>query len=217
MFGSIVEAVFSFSDLNPDALCIADAKTSYTYLQTKNAILRTAADLSQAGVKRNDFVLVECTQNAAYCICKLSLELLGAVFVPFDRKISAERLVEISQETGAVCIAGTNAGQHNLQFYPLSSINPEGDQPEFEYRFPHANERSELLYSTGTTGKAKGIDLTHGNNVALANNVASGVEMEQGNVELVPVSLSHSHGLRTLYANFYNGNAVVIASGVTFL
>ncbi len=217
MFGSIVEAVFSFSDLTPDALCIADAKTSYTYIQTKNAVLRTAADLSRAGVKRNDFVLVECTQNAAYCICKLSLELLGAVFVPFDRKISAERLEEISQETGAVCIAGTNAGQYGLQFYPLSSISPEGDQPKFEYRFPNPDERSELLYSTGTTGKAKGIDLTHGNNVALANNVASGVKMEPGNVELVPVSLSHSHGLRTLYANFYNGNAVVITSGVTFL
>ncbi len=31
------------------------------------------------------------------------------------------------------------------------------------------------------------------------------------------MALSQSHGLRTLYAYFYNGNAAVIASGVTFL
>ncbi len=217
MFESIVEAVFSYAELTPDALFAADPRASYTYLQAKNSILHTAAALSHSGINRGNCVLVECTQNAAYCICKLAIELLGAVFVPFDRKISPERLNEIAEETEAVCIAGTSAGQTGLPFFSITSINPESEPTEFEFSFPHTCERSELLYSTGTTGKAKGIDLTHGNNIALANNVASGVHMESGNVEIVPVSLSHSHGLRTLYANFYNGNSVVIASGVTFL
>ncbi len=217
MFASIVEAVFSYADRTPDALFAADTKQSYTYFQAKNAILKTASDLKQTGISRGDCVLVECTQNAAYCICKLAIELLGAVFVPYDRKISPERLNEIAQETDAFCLAGSGAGQCGLPFYPISAITPDAEPAELEYRFPLAEERAELLYSTGTTGKAKGIDLTHGNNTALANNVASGVQMEPGNVEMVPVSLSHSHGLRTLYANFYNGNAVVISSGVTFL
>lgn len=161
--------------------------------------------------------MVECTQNTAYCIIKLALELSGAVFVPYDRKISAERLNEMAEETEAVCIAGISSVRSDLTFFPMNGISPEAEPVKFEYRFPQKDERAELLYSTGTTGKAKGIDLTHGNNIALANNVASGVQMEKGNAELVPVSLSHSHGLRTLYANFFNGNAVVIASGVTFL
>ncbi len=217
MFASIVEAVFSYADRTPGALCVADGKVSYNYQQAKEAVLRTAEDLDQTGVKRGDCILVECTQNAAYCICKLAIELLGAVFVPFDRKISPERLTEIAKETEAVCVAGANTSESGLPLFPLSSVSPEGVKAKFEYRFPQTDERAELLYSTGTTGKAKGIDLTHANNVALANNIASGVNMEPGNVEIVPVSLSHSHGLRTLYANLYNGNAVVIASGVTFL
>lgn len=217
MYSSIVEAVFSYAANTPDALCIADSKQSYTYIQTKNSILRTAANLKKKGIKRGDCVLVECSQNAAYCVCKMSIELLGAVFIPFDRKISSERLNEIAQETEAVCMIGSSIILPRLAFYPMSLITPVDESVQLEFRFPYTDERSELLYSTGTTGKAKGIDLTHGNNVALANNIASGVQMEKGNVEIVPVSLSHSHGLRTIYANFFNGNAVVIASGVTFL
>lgn len=217
MYRSIVEAVFNHAEKTPDALFAADARQSYTYAQAKTAVLQTAAQLADLNVSGKDCVMVECTQNAAYCICKLAIELLGAVFVPFDRKISEERKQEIMAETGAVCLAGSSVDKSGLPFFPIASISPDAAPVSFSYTFPDAEDRAELLYSTGTTGKSKGVDLTHANNVALAQNVAGGVQMEKGNVELVPVSLSHSHGLRTLYANFYNGNAVVIASGVTFL
>lgn len=217
MFQSIVEAVFTYAEKTPDALFAADGKQAYTYGQARNAVLNTAAQLTSLNVGHGDCVLTECTQNTAYCICKLAIELIGAVFVPFDRKISRDRLAEIAAETEAVCLAGTSAVLPELTFFPLTGITPDVETAVFQYTFPKAADRAELLYSTGTTGKAKGIDLTHGNNTALAMNVAGGVQMEPGNVEIVPVSLSHSHGLRTLYANFYNGNAVVIASGVTFL
>ena len=217
MFNSIVEAIFYYAEKTPDALFAADNKQSFTYGQSKNAILRTAMDLKELGVGQGDCVVVECTQNAAYCICQQAIALIGAVFVPFDRKMAADRLAEIINETEAVCYAGTNKNASGLTFFSTASITPTAEAVSFSWQFPHADQRSELLYSTGTTGKAKGIDISHRNNIALAENVAGGVRMETGNVEIVPVSLSHSHGLRTLYANFMNGNAVVIASGVTFL
>ncbi len=217
MFSSIVEAIFYYAGKTPDTLFAADSRQSFTYEQAKNAILKSAKELTALGVGKGDRVVVECTQNAAYCICQQAIALTGAVFVPFDRKMAADRLKEIIEETGAVCYAGTNKNAAELPFFSMSSIVPEAEPADFSYEFPLADQRSELLYSTGTTGKAKGIDISHGNNIALAENVAGGVCMEPGNVEIVPVSLSHSHGLRTLYANFMNGNSVVIASGVTFL
>ena len=217
MFQSIVEAVFYHAECAPDALFAADSAQSFTYRQAKNAVLQAALRLAALGVQNGDRVVVECTQNAAYCICQQAIALLGAVFVPYERKTSAERLYEIISESGAVCQAAVRHTIPELSFFPISSITADAEPCGFPYSFPKSTQRSELLYSTGTTGKAKGIDITHGNNVALANNVASGVRMEPDNVEIVPVSLSHSHGLRTLYANFLNGNAVVISAGVTFL
>ncbi len=183
----------------------------------KNAAAYAAGALRDLGVRRGDRVLTECTQNAAYLACRLGIALLGAVFVPFDRRFTDQRIREIAEETEAVCLAGTDPRRAALPFFSLSSLRPdlpEGDLPE---ALPSPEEIAEILYSTGTTGKSKGIVITGANNAAVAQNVGEGVGMEPGNVELVPVPLSHSHGLRTVYANLYRGNAVAIASGVAFL
>lgn len=217
MFQSVIEAIFHHAEHTPQALCVADAQNAYTYSQMKNAAIVAALQMEALGVGAGDCVVVECSQNAAYCVCQQAIALLGAVFVPFDKKFSAERLEEMIEETNAKCLAGTNEKRSSLPFLPLQKIVPVDEAPAWDRPLPTADQRSELLYSTGTTGKSKGIDLTHGNNVAIAQNVADGVEMPQGNVELIPVAMSHSHGLRTLYANLVRGNAVVIAGGVTFL
>ena len=217
MFQSIVEAIFHYAKETPDALCMADAQYAYTYAQMKNAMIKAADEMAALGVGKGDSVVVECTQNVAYCVCQQAIGLLGAVFVPFDKKFSQERLDEMIEDADAKCYAGANGKRSQLPFFPLAGVKPLDEELPCSYKLPLASQRSELLYSTGTTGKSKGIDLTHGNNVAIAQNVAGGVEMKKGNVELIPVAMSHSHGLRTLYANMVMGNAVVIAAGVTFL
>ena len=74
-----------------------------------------------------------------------------------------------------------------------------------------------FLYTTGTTGVSKGIEVTHSNNIALAENVKYGTEMKADNIELIPLPLSHSHGLRCCYANLLNGSAVALIEGVSWV
>lgn len=217
-FQSIVEAIFHYAEATPDALCMADTQQSYTYAQMKNTIITVADQLTALGVGKGDCVVVECTQNVAYTVAQMAIGLVGGVFVPFDKKFSDERLAEMVEETDAKALAGGNAKRAGvLPFLPLLTIKPVNEAQDCKYRLPAASDRSELLYSTGTTGKSKGIDLTHANNVAIAENVSGGVGMKPGNVELIPVAMSHSHGLRTLYANMVMGNACIIAAGVTFM
>lgn len=83
--------------------------------------------------------------------------------------------------------------------------------------FPGSADVAEILFSTGTTGKSKGIVITQRNNMAIAENVIQGVKMKPGNVEIIPMPLSHSHGLRRTYSNLVNGSTAVIADGVIAL
>lgn len=78
------------------------------------------------------------------------------------------------------------------------------------FSFPPADSVSEILFSTGTTGKEKGIVLTHRSAVAVAENIAFAVDMKEDNVELIPSPLNHSHGLRSYYANMLIGATVII-------
>ena len=41
--------------------------------------------------------------------------------------------------------------------------------------------------------------------------------MQHNNVELIPLPISHSHGLRSCYANLLNGSTIVLADGVLFI
>ena len=79
-----------------------------------------------------------------------------------------------------------------------------------------AEETAEVLFTTGTTGKSKGIELTYESVIAVSENVIGSVEMKKDSVELIPVPLSHSHGLRRYYSNILNGGSVVIIDGVIF-
>ncbi|MCR5034280.1 MAG: fatty acid--CoA ligase family protein, partial [Clostridia bacterium] len=83
--------------------------------------------------------------------------------------------------------------------------------------FPKSDDVAEILFSTGTTGKSKGIVLTHSADVALAENVCTGVKMKPDNVELIPMPTSHSHGLRRTYGNMANGSSVVFADNIMLL
>lgn len=101
---------------------------------------------------------------------------------------------------------------------PLTNHPVKNSSPVLcEIDFPASDQIAEILFSTGTTGKSKGIVLTHGNDIALAENVMYGVQMKKGNVELIPMPLSHSHGLRRTYANLVMGNSAVFTDGVTLL
>ena len=104
---------------------------------------------------------------------------------------------------------------------PSEAVNEETTEnvvnpTDAEKETTAAEETAEVLFTTGTTGKSKGIELTYESVIAVSENVIGSVEMKKDSVELIPVPLSHSHGLRRYYSNILNGGSVVIIDGVIF-
>ncbi len=87
---------------------------------------------------------------------------------------------------------------------------------ETVFAFLSLKKPQKFSFTTGTTGKSKGIELTYESVIAVSENVIGSVEMKKDSVELIPVPLSHSHGLRRYYSNILNGGSVVIIDGVIF-
>ena len=220
MFESIVEAVASHAAQNPDKLCVADKDGSYTYGEVWDRARAAAQSLERLGIKKKSCVMAECTQDADFLICDLACEKYGAVFVPVEHRASEEQVRRILEETGAGLFLCSTKYEVPVAMQKAESLfgNLEGasEDKEEEPAFPKAGETAEILYTTGTTGLSKGIEVTHGNNIALAENVKYGTEMKADNIELIPLPLSHSHGIRCCYANLLNGSAVVLIDGVSW-
>lgn len=216
MGNSIIEILKQTADTDGERLCVVDWQGEHTYKRIWDNIVNVAWNLKGLGVQARDCIMVECTQDARFLVCDFACNLLGAYFVPIEHKAALERVRDIESETEAKLFIYDNAYELACQCVNFAELMKENSQrADWVVEFPESEAVAEILYTTGTTGKSKGIEVTHANNIALAENIAFGTRMREGNVELIPLPISHSHGLRCCYANLYRQGTVVLIDGVT--
>ena len=219
MFESIVEALAYHAKSCPHKICVVDEEREYTYADMWRLTIGVSENLKKYNVPHDGYVVVECTQDARYLVCSFACQLIGAQFVPVESKVSLDRLGEILKEVKASLYIAHNVVDSLCKTVDIDSFFDEAcvisSTIELDRTFSVCKEaRCEVLYTTGTTGKQKGVVLTNGNNIAVAENIKYGTCMSQDSVELIPLPLSHSHGLRTCYANILNGSTVILVNGI---
>lgn len=214
MADSVFEAVYINAKKQPDKLCIADETTAVNYREYISLSLKLASLLLSFGVKRGDRVVVEASQSVKYLALQLGLEAIGAVFVPLERGCAQTKIKNIAEVAEAkLAVVSSSAAEGFLNLDELFERALKEKEYDFQ-SFPEKDAVCELLFSTGTTGKEKGIIIANKNNIALAENVMFGTEMKEDNVELIPSPLNHSHALRSYYANMLCGGSVVLLGGI---
>ncbi len=211
---SIVEAIYRHSLETPDKLCLSDGKDEVTYAQYYKRIVTAAAALNNLGVKKGDKVVIVMTQTVSALAAVHAVQRIGAVIVPLEKNVKEDRISEIFEVSEAKLILIKKP----VEGLPCASIKSlfEGEDV-FEPDFPTADMESNLLFTTGTTGKSKGVMMSHGADVAVSENIVCGVEMKKDNVEILPMPLNHSFGLRRYYANMLNGSTGILMDGVVFI
>lgn len=219
MIRSIVEAVALHALETPEKFCAADGRNEYTYKTFWEHIAGYAEYLKNLGIVKGDHVVVRNSQNAATLITGLAVQFLGAVFVPLEKEVADQRIVEIIETVSAKLYIAQRKSEVPCAFELITeALNHPLEGAVYDPAvFPEKEDIAEILFTTGTTGQSKGIELNHGSVVAVAENVIDGVEMKKDNVELIPVPISHSHGLRRYYSNMLNGSSVVILGSIVFI
>ena len=208
---TLIDALKNLAETQPQNILVADINGYMTYEQAWKKAVNVANNLKNSyQINKGDRVLIQCDQSIGYLAVYLGCVLHGAIFVPLESNVSHERIKEIAAEVE--CRLFINIKGEGLSTTIDELIQPT-DKP-YDIKLPSPDDVSEILYTTGTTGVSKGIVLTNRANVALAENIKYGVQMKDHNVELIPLVMSHSHGLRTFYANLLNGGTVVLADGV---
>ena len=221
-FHSIAEACRKHAFIHPDKICVIDGSGVYTYAQMwrrANQLCRTISDM---GINSRDRIAVECMQNADFLFMAMACQIGEFIFVPVEKSAGRNRVNEICCETDAKMLIQDTGYELSINIPTLSFKQFAENEPTDDAGFPEEtrgltfepDKIAEILYTTGTTGRPKGIAVTNDCNVAIAENIIFGTEMPPDNVELVPLPLSHSHGLRTCYAGILNGSTVVIKDGV---
>ena len=103
-------------------------------------------------------------------------------------------------DSGTVCRDGGACPADSASFHP--SCGPE--------------DISEILFTTGTTGKPKGVMLSHRAVLSILKHTKEGIGITENDRVLIPLPMHHSFSLREMRATLSSGGTVVLQNGFTF-
>ena len=103
-------------------------------------------------------------------------------------------------------------GKHPLQ--RLHITYEELKTTSFEdYSFPEEDWLQEILFTTGTTGKSKGVMVTHYAQMNMCQSQNAVLNYSKDNVWLIPTPMNHAAGLRKTHMSMERGSTVLLLNG----
>lgn len=217
---SLVDVLHERARREPDGIAVAAGGTALTWAEAGRRVRGAAATLAQRGVRPGDRVVLAASSTPAFFCGYFAVHHLGAVALPVDPRIPEARLTDIAERTTprailvarapADRIAGLEAGD----IEELGRPNPGGrDTGDPVPRM--AEDPADVLFTSGTSGRPKGVVLPHRAIAAAARNINAFVGNGPGDREIVPLPLSHSFGLGRMRCQVLAGGTLVLVDGFT--
>lgn len=217
---SIVEFIFSHAESNPSKTALIIDNQEISYKTLTDLIIANLSFLKKKGIKPLDKVTILSGARLSYIVGFFSLQLCKAIPVPLERTIPYNAFEKIREDIDAA-FAIADFEVENEKYISMEAMleevkNIQVDKKDYEnIEFPSDHETANILYTTGTTGVSKGTELTHRNDISVAENVLGFVEAEEDTVLLLPAPLNHAFGIRRMFAGLLNGSTSILIDGVT--
>ncbi len=212
---SIALKIQEFAQTTPEqvALIINDDKCTYKELAQYNR--KAALYLQNKGVKAGDRIVVEADHIFSYVYFWYGIQLLGATFVPVEKSSPSKRIVEIAEELDAKVMVTLEARDDLEGAWSLAEIIKEIEATEdsFVPTAPDADSLAEILFTTGTTGKSKGVMVSFGNQVNIALAGIETTNIKSDNIWLIPTPMNHAAALRKVHIAMAVGSTTCLLDG----
>lgn len=209
----------------PDAPAIADATGALTYGQFDRRAAACALRLAEAGAGPGGRVVFVIPNSLAWAVVYHGALQTGAVPVPLNARLAPAELAAIigDCEPAAVVapadvLASVRAAMPAGSATAWLALEPGLVENEADPRpIPPADPASTalILYSSGSTGQPKGVELSHSNILWNAQAFAFDLlRLAPGDIGYTALPLSHVFGHTCLFSTFlFAGASMFIADG----
>ncbi|SDW30647.1 long-chain acyl-CoA synthetase [Marininema mesophilum] len=221
------------------------AYKNLSYREFWEQIRDAAAGLARLGVKDGDKVAILSENNPMWTVSDLAIASLGGVSVPIYPTLPADQVAYMLQNADCVAaiveneaqFAKVKEGNANLSHIIVMKPEPGLSRGEGVLSFRdllqegaalpiiaweegwmkiHRDQLVTIIHTSGTTGKPKGVMLTHGNFLSNIEGVLFWVvDLRREDVSLSYLPLSHVfERMVGQYAPLYVGSTVAFAEGI---
>lgn len=211
---TVVASLLSRASREPGRTALICGGAALSYGDLGHRVRGAAEELRRRGVGPGDRVVLSATSGTPFVVGYLATHLVRASAVPLDPEMPAARREEIVRRTrpravfearGGPAVDGVGVSALG----ELDGLDPRGE----DFEGPGPDDVADILFTTGTGGRPKGVVLTHGNISAAAAQTNAVIGNGPEDREVVPLPLSHSFGLGRLRCNLVAGGMVIPTPG----
>ncbi len=193
----------------PDRTALVFENKRYTYADLDATVNRAAHAIARLGVNKGDRVALMSPNSDQFVIAYYALLKLGVIVVPTNVRLAGPELAYQLEDSGARLIlydpdvatvvqsAAESTGVRSLCLSPYDDwpnlskalLRESPNPPEVLVR---EDDDAQILYTSGTTGRPKGVLLDHHRVIWTGLNIAIGVGLREGDSLLHVAPLYHS-------------------------
>jgi len=182
---NLVDSLYKVERLYPDKVGVVCGEERFTYREFVSRVYKLAEGLKRRGIEKGDRVAI-LHQNCHYFLeSYYAAAVIGAILCPLNYRLSAREVAFILEDTdaktliaqpmfAALVTESLEQIDKEIAVYWTSKGQPPSDGNLIETIISAASERrteakvseddiAQLYYTSGTTGRQKGVMLTHRN------------------------------------------------------
>ena len=196
----------------PNKIAIVDYDSKLTYSELYDEVNRLSSYLNQFSQKSVISLLFDNTIN--FVISYLGVINSGCVAHLIPTGISQSNLIDQILSAKPVLILSSDNyfskfSQIELEHFKKIKFSDIVAKPSNK-RKPKSSDYAYLIYTSGTTSSPKGVPITHSNAVFTTNNIVKKLQYNKNDINLLPLSLSHSFGLGCLHTSLHVGSTLIL-------
>jgi acyl-CoA synthetase (AMP-forming)/AMP-acid ligase II len=219
------DRIAHWAQTKPDAEALTYFDRTWTWAQWNDRVRKLAGALKERGITRGDVVAFLDKNHPACVELTFAAASLGAANAIINFRLAADELDYVLNDSGAkLLIVGKELKptvdkirDKLTNIAHIIEVTPEGDNgDEYEAMLAGATPvgRADdvepddvciIMYSSGTTGRPKGVELTQANLIAHTVNAHEGFEFDEGDKNMVSMPLFHVGGSSYVQFGIHDG------------
>ncbi|MEC1528636.1 o-succinylbenzoate--CoA ligase [Bacillus spizizenii] len=203
------------AQLTPERIALIYGDQTVTFAELFAASKRMAAQLGAHLVRKGDTAAILLQNRAEMVYAVHACFLLGVKAVLLNTKLSThERLFQLKDSGARFLLTDSNFDQqdyeHTVQTIDVDELMKEAAEEIEIQAYMQLDETATLMYTSGTTGKPKGVQQTFGNHYFSAVSSALNLGITEQDRWLIALPLFHISGLSALFKSVIYGMTVVL-------